>query len=159
MVNISTFSSNVTLTVSATDSLSGVSQIRFSNDDLWDQASWEPYTNTKTWQLTSGDGLKTVYCQIKDNAGLITTLNSSITLSTPQPSPSPSPSATSSPSSTQSPSSTPTPSPAPSESPSPEPSATPAVPELSIQMILVLLATATISLAVAYKRKAPKNPC
>jgi hypothetical protein len=26
-------------------------------------------------------------------------------------------------------------------------------------MILVLLATATISLAVAYKSKAPKNPC
>jgi hypothetical protein len=148
-----TSSSAVNLTVSATDSLSGISQIRFSNDGSWDQASWEPYTSTKTWQLTSGDGLKTVYCQIEDNAGLIANLSSSIILSTPQPSPSPSPSATSSPSST------PTPSPAPSNSPSPEPSATPAVPELSVQMILVLLATATISLAVAYKSKAPKNPC
>ena len=153
----STSSSNVTLTVSATDSLSGISQIRFSNDGSWDQASWEPYISTETWQLTSGDGLKTVYCQIKDNAGLITTLNSSITLSTPQPSPSPSPSATSSPSSTQSPSSIPTPSSAPRESPTPEPSVTPAVPELSIQMILVLLAVSTLSLAVAYKSKAPKK--
>jgi cell division septation protein DedD len=150
----STSSSNVTLTVSATDSLSGISQIRFSNDGSWDQASWEPYISTETWQLTSGDGLKTVYCQIKDNAGLITNLSSSIILSTPQPSPSPSPSATSSPSSTQSPSSTPAPSPAPSESPSPEPSAAPEVPELSIQMILVLLAMATLSFAVKYRRKA-----
>jgi hypothetical protein len=147
-----TSSSAVNLTVSATDSLSGISQIRFSNDGSWDQASWEPYTSTKTWQLTSGDGLKTVYCQIEDNAGLIANLSSSIILSTPQPSPSPSPSATSSPSST------PTPSPAPSNSPSPEPSATPEVPELSVQMILVLLAVSTLSLAVAYKRKAPKNP-
>lgn len=155
----STSSSNVTLTVNATDSISGVSQIRFSNDGIWDQIAWEQYTSTKTWQLTSGNGLKTVYCQIEDNAGLIANLSSSIVLSTPQLSPSSSPSATISPSSTQSPSSTPTPSPAPSESSSPEPSATPAVPELSIQMILVLLATAAISLAVAYKRKAPKNPC
>jgi len=154
-----TSSSTVTLTVNVTDSLSGISQIRFSNDGIWDQIAWEPYTNTENWQLTNGDGAKTVYCQIEDNAGLIANLSSSIVLSTPQSSPSSSPSATSSPSSTQSPSSTPTPSPAPSESPSPEPSATPAVPELSIQMILVLLATATISLAVAYKSKAPKNPC
>ena len=155
----STSSSNVTLTVNATDSISGVSQIRFSNDGIWDQIAWEQYTSIKTWQLTSGDGAKTVYCQIEDNAGLIANLSSSIVLSTPQLSPSSSPSATISPSSTQSPSSTPTPSPAPSESSSPEPSAIPAVPELSIQMILVLLATAAISLAVAYKRKAPKNPC
>lgn len=155
----STSSSNVTLTVNATDSISGVSQIRFSNDGIWDQIAWEQYTSTKTWQLTSGDGAKTVYCQIKDNAGLIANLSSSIVLSTPQLSPSSSPSATSSPSSTQSPSSTSTPSPAPRESPSPESSATPAVPELSIQMILVLLAIAAISLAVAYKSKAPKNPC
>jgi cell division septation protein DedD len=151
-----TSSSAVNLTVSATDSLSGISQIRFSNDGIWDQIAWEPYTSTKNWQLTNGDGAKTVYCQIEDNAGLIVNLSSSIVLSTPQSSPSSSPSATSSPSSTQSPSSTPTSSPAPSESPSPEPSATPAVPELSIQMILVLLAIAAISLAVATKAKRQK---
>jgi len=131
--------------------------MRFSNDGVWNQISWEPFTNIKNWQLTDGDGLKTVYFQIEDNAGLIANLSSSIILSTPQPSPSPSPSATSSPSSTQSPSSIPTPSSAPRESPTPEPSVTPAVPELSIQMILVLLAVSTLSLAVAYKSKAPKK--
>ena len=42
----STSSSTVTLTVSATDSVSGISQIRFSNDGTWDQVTWEPYTST-----------------------------------------------------------------------------------------------------------------
>jgi hypothetical protein len=73
--------------------------------------------------------------------------------------PNASPSATTSPSSTQTPSASPAPSATPSESQSSKPSVTPAVPELSIQMILVLLAIAAISLAVAYKSKAPKNPC
>jgi hypothetical protein len=151
----STSSTDVTLTVSA-DSLSGVSQIRFSNDGVWDQVAWEQYTNITNWKLTSDDGTKTVYCQIKDNAVLIANLSSSIILNTSQSSPNASPSATTSPSSTQTPSASPTPSPAPSESPSPEPSATPAVPELNIQMILVLLAIAAISLAVATKTKRQK---
>jgi hypothetical protein len=160
----STSSSNVTLTVSATDSLSGISQIRFSNDGTWDQATWEQYTNTVNWQLTSGDGAKTVYCQIQDNAGLITTL-SSIILSNPQPMSSPSPLTTSNPSPTPIPLPTPIPpvtpspsanvisSPSPIISPSPEPSAAPQAPELSIQIVFVLLALSTILFVVNYKRK------
>jgi cell division septation protein DedD len=154
----STSSSNVTLTVSATDSLSGISQIRFSNDGTWDQATWEQYTNTVNWQLTSGDGAKTVYCQIQDNAGLITTL-SSIILSNPQPMSSPSPLTTSNPSPTPIPPVTPSPSanvissPSPIISPSPEPSAAPQAPELSIQIVFVLLALSTILFVVNYKRK------
>ena len=36
---VSTTSSNVTLTLNVTDSVSGVTQMRFSNDDTWDQSS------------------------------------------------------------------------------------------------------------------------
>ena len=157
--DISTSSSNVTLTVSATDSLSGISQIRFSNDGTWDQATWEPYNNTVNWQLTSGDGSKTVYCQIQDNAGLITTLSSSIILSNPQPMSNPSPLTTSIPSPTPIPPVTPSPSanvissPSPIISSSPEPSAAPQASELSIQIVFVLLAVSTILFVVNYKRK------
>jgi hypothetical protein len=80
----STTSSTITLTLTATDSTSGVNQIRFSNDDTWNQATWEPYASSKSWQLTSGNGAKTVYCEIQDNAGLNTTINASTTLNTSQ---------------------------------------------------------------------------
>ncbi len=141
----------ITLSLYATDSVSGVAQMRFSNgNDEW--SSWEPYATSKTWTLQNGDGQKTVTVQYMDNAGLISSQYScTVILDTSE---------TSNPSlATSSPSSTPTPSPAPSNSPSPEPSATPEIPELSVQMILVLLAVSTLSLAVAYKRKAPKNQC
>ena len=66
-----TRSNSVTLTLTATDAASGVFQVRFSNDGVWDTEQWETPASTKSWLLTSGDGSKTVYCQIKDNVGLI----------------------------------------------------------------------------------------
>jgi hypothetical protein len=78
-------SSSVTLTLTATDTASGISQVRFSNDGVWDTEPWQSPVTTQSWVLTSGDGLKTVYCQIKDNAGLISTISSSITLDTTKP--------------------------------------------------------------------------
>jgi hypothetical protein len=157
------YSTDVTLTVNATDQVSGISQIRFSNSNTWNESTWQPYTNTCNWQLTSGDGVKTVYCQIEDNAGLITTLNSTIILSTPQsilsqlltttPSPSPSPS----PSSTQT--SSTSPADASSTPPSNEPSATPpTAPELSIPIVLAALALLTIFLPLMKKREAHAKP-
>jgi hypothetical protein len=60
----------VNLTLSASDSGSGVSQMRFSNDGItW--SDWEPYTTTKSWSLTPGDGNKTIYVQYRDNSGSI----------------------------------------------------------------------------------------
>ena len=60
----------VTLNLSAQDNTggSGLSQMQFSNDNT----SWqspESYATTKTWELTSGDGTKTVYVNFKDTAG------------------------------------------------------------------------------------------
>ncbi len=75
----------VTLTVTASDSLSGVGKVRFSNDGVWDTELWETYVGQKDWTLTGGDGAKTVYCQIMNNAGLIGSFESSIILDTTKP--------------------------------------------------------------------------
>jgi len=59
---------NVVLTLSATDDLSGLSQMRFSNDGTaW--SNWEKYAPSKQWALSSGKGQKTVYVQFSDCAG------------------------------------------------------------------------------------------
>jgi hypothetical protein len=66
----------VTLTLTYTDTSSGVYQVRYSNDGVWDTEPWESPSATKSWTLASGDGTKTVYYQIKDNAGFISTIYS-----------------------------------------------------------------------------------
>jgi hypothetical protein len=96
--------------LTATDSTSGVNQIRFSNDNTWNQATWEPFTSSKSWQLTSGNGEKTVYYELQDKAGLSTTGTASITLNIPQVSPTQTltPTSTAKPSTNPSPTTTPT---------------------------------------------------
>ncbi len=70
-----TNSANVTLTLFATDTGTGVSQMQLSSP-LWGEGQgegqWlpaEPYTVTRPYVLSSGDGAKTVYAQFKDAAG------------------------------------------------------------------------------------------
>jgi PKD repeat protein len=76
----STSSTSVTLQLTYDDVTSGVYQIRYSNDGAWDTEPWESPASTKAWTLTSGAGAKQVYCQIKDNAGLSSTVSDTITL-------------------------------------------------------------------------------
>ena len=68
-----TRSRSVTLTLSATDPSaggSGVSQMRISNTQSGlSSATWEAYSTTKAWSLSSGKGTKTVYVQYRDGAG------------------------------------------------------------------------------------------
>lgn len=80
-----TRSHSVTLNTSATDSTSGVAQMRFSNNEAsW--ASWQKYNTTGVWNLTSGDGAKTVFAQYKDAAGLVSqTYSDTIILDTASP--------------------------------------------------------------------------
>jgi len=66
-------SQSVTLTLTYFDATSGVSQVRYSNDGVWDTEPWEPPSGTKAWTLTAGDGTKTVYYQIRDSAGWVST--------------------------------------------------------------------------------------
>lgn len=59
---------SVILSLSATDSDSGLNQMQFSNDNTaW--SAPESYAVTKTWNLSLGDGTKTVYVKFKDVAG------------------------------------------------------------------------------------------
>jgi parallel beta-helix repeat protein len=81
-----TTSVSVTLTLTADDATSGVYQVRFSNDGIWDVEPWEDFTTTKIWTLTPQDGTKTVYYQIRDVAGLLSsTYSDTITLDTTAP--------------------------------------------------------------------------
>jgi hypothetical protein len=181
---VSTTSSDVTLTFNVTDSVSGAAQMRFSDDDTWNQSVWQPYMGTAIWSLTSGEGVKTIYCEIQDNAGLETTTNATIYLNTAQPASSPSPqtatptpSATptqmsssptspSSSSSSPSPSSSPTttqtqttnssPSVTPTVSSAPQNSTTPQIPELTTMMILIIFAVTTALFSVTVSKKRAK---
>ncbi|WP_051633706.1 family 43 glycosylhydrolase [Bacillus sp. UNC41MFS5] len=59
---------NVTLSLEATDKLSGVNQVRFSTNAK-DWTEWEEYKPAKEFTLPSGDGEKTVYVEFNDHAG------------------------------------------------------------------------------------------
>jgi Zn-dependent metalloprotease len=66
----STNSTDVTLTISASDNLSPAADIdmQFSNDNVnW--SSWESLVASRNYTLTSGDGQKTVYVRFRDGAG------------------------------------------------------------------------------------------
>jgi hypothetical protein len=65
----------VTLTLSASDSASGVAQMRFSNENMtW--SYWETFSSSSNWTLASGDGTKTIYAQFRDDAGLVSSTSS-----------------------------------------------------------------------------------
>ena len=79
--------SAATLALSANDAGgSGVSQMRFSNDNsTW--SPWETYTTSKSWTLSAGDGSKNVYVQYRDVVGNeSTSYSDGITLDTLAPS-------------------------------------------------------------------------
>ena len=80
-----TNSTSVTLNLSATDSETGVKEMRFSNNGIaW--SGWEPYGTSKTWAIPTGEGSKTVYVQYKNNAGMTSsTYSDSIILDTTAP--------------------------------------------------------------------------
>ncbi|MCX6807139.1 MAG: fibronectin type III domain-containing protein [Candidatus Berkelbacteria bacterium] len=63
-----TNSIGATLTLTASDTGgSGLYQMAFSNDGSA-YSDWENYNTTKSWNLTNGEGVKTVYAKFKDNA-------------------------------------------------------------------------------------------
>src|SRR5512135_357195 len=65
-----TTSRSVSLNLTYTDNATGstIKQVRFSNDGIWDTENWENPTTTKAWTLPSGDGNKTVYYQVRNDA-------------------------------------------------------------------------------------------
>lgn len=61
-------SSTVALSLAASDSVSAVARMRFSNDGSG-YSSPEPFAASRTWTLASGDGPRTVWAQFEDGAG------------------------------------------------------------------------------------------
>jgi hypothetical protein len=64
----STDQAAVTLSLAATDEASGVAEMRFSNDGTTFGAP-VAFAATAPWNLTPGDGTKTVHVQFRDGAG------------------------------------------------------------------------------------------
>jgi hypothetical protein len=145
-------SETITLNLNAADATSGVTSMRFSNDNSnW--SSWEPYTNSKTWSLDGGDGVKTVYAQFQNAALLVSTYNCTVTLMTPTPTP------TATPNPTPTPTATPTPNPTiqPTEEPSVVPTNNPspsAVPEIAWIIAVSALGIASLFLLLMVKKRA-----
>ena len=71
---------NVTLTLTGTNA----TEMVIGNDPNFIGSSWETFATSKTWTLTSGDGVKTVYAKFKDSAGnLSQTASDTITRTLP----------------------------------------------------------------------------
>jgi len=60
----------VNLLLTAEDATSGVAGIRVSNEAIGGDEPWDDKVDLLEWQLTEGSGLKTVYYQVLDVAGL-----------------------------------------------------------------------------------------
>ncbi len=80
-----TKTTNVTLNLSGSDTGSGLDKMRFMNaGGSW--SSWQNYSTTKSWTLTSSQGIKRVYFQVKDGAGNVSSIASdTIKLDTKNP--------------------------------------------------------------------------
>ena len=81
-----TNTTSVILSLTYTAYGSNVSQVRYSDDGVWDTENWEPPVANKSWSLPSGDGIKTVYYQIKDSYEMLSsTYLDTISLDTTPP--------------------------------------------------------------------------
>ncbi len=67
-------SGSVTLSLSATDTLTSVTQMQISNDGTFDTEPMEGYTTSKPWTLTAGNGTKNVYARFFDAAGNVSSV-------------------------------------------------------------------------------------
>ncbi len=65
-----TTSQNVNLALSATDSQTGMMDMRISVDGTLDSETFEPYAASKAVTLPAGVGTKTVIVQFRNNAGM-----------------------------------------------------------------------------------------
>jgi predicted GH43/DUF377 family glycosyl hydrolase len=75
----------VELNVTATDEVSGIKDIALSNTEDFLGAAWQPYSETVTWTLSEGNGLKQVWVRFRDNAGNTVTHSDKIFLRDTRP--------------------------------------------------------------------------
>jgi len=149
-----TSTTTITLTLTAVDATSGLDQMCFSNDDVtW--SSWEPYTTSKNWELTSGDGEKTVIAKFMDSSGLIAMAFCTVNLQSIQPSPTATATQFSTVAPTQEPTTTPTTAPTnhPTQNPTAPPYATPDIPDLQVGIVIAAFVALGIALLAIKRRK------
>ncbi|MGZ0050357.1 Ig-like domain-containing protein [Brevibacillus gelatini] len=60
-------------------------QMRFSNTGVDGWSAWAPAQTEKSWELSAGDELKTVFVELRDRAGNVRPLQQQITLDTTPP--------------------------------------------------------------------------
>jgi hypothetical protein len=79
-----TNSTNVLLSLAATDSGSGVSKVAYSENRI-EWSSWEKFNKTRHLNLSNGDGEKVIYFMVKDRANNSAITQNSIVLDTTPP--------------------------------------------------------------------------
>jgi hypothetical protein len=75
--NPATNAINVTLNTSISTTYSGNPEMRFSNGSSWSE--WESFKTSRDWQLTPGEGVKTVSVQFRNAAGRTSSSSALIT--------------------------------------------------------------------------------
>ena len=87
--NGATYTNTTTVNITLQfDPAANITQMHFSNDGLWSDSDWENYTtNPKLWNLTAGDGEKTVYLEFKDVYNQVAAASQKITLDMTAPTP------------------------------------------------------------------------
>ncbi len=63
--------SEVTLTLTGSDAGSGVDQVRYSTNNGVTWSEWTGFSETQSFTLPEGNGVRQVHCQLKDKSGLI----------------------------------------------------------------------------------------
>jgi hypothetical protein len=146
---IATTNSVIPLSLSASDDLSGVNWMRFSNDGVT-YSSWEPYATSKLWMLPDGEGNKIVTAQFQNGAGLISSSACTVALQILQPSD------TAPPHLTPTPTPTATPTQPSTTQPTVGPTPTAHVPELTFGIVFVMFVLVTLALTLMVKKKQKK---
>jgi hypothetical protein len=71
----STITSTVNLTLSASDK-NGVVEMMLSNRDTFNNSVWEPFVETRIWEIAEGEGERFVFVKFKDPADLVSEIAS-----------------------------------------------------------------------------------
>jgi hypothetical protein len=75
----------VSVRLVATDATSGVAKMRASNSDDFSDVSWKEYDEEFDWLFPEGEGMKTLFVQVKDGVGLTISLDVTVILDTTSP--------------------------------------------------------------------------
>lgn len=82
--NTTTDTTQVSLNLTAQDA-NGPVEVKFSNSAGDDSGSWQVIQSPMTWNLTGGEGEKTVYAQLRDAAGNVAEISDAIVLDSTSP--------------------------------------------------------------------------